>query len=178
MGRIVQRNAGGLAGIILWACAAASGAQSVNDLSTFVGRWQIDLSRTKMGRMGPNGKNLVRSPTFTFVFATEGEGLRMDVYSEYPGQAPSRTTPIIPDQKPRPCENKNGCQTVGGDPKEQTFTYFRIDSHLLGRIFYINGEPAEYTTYAVSGDAKTFTMITWSAETPQYQNIQVFERQP
>ena len=164
--------------VALLVCSSSATAQSANDLNAFVGRWKINLGQTKMNRMGPNGNNLVRSPTFTFIFAADNPGLRMDVYAEYPQPAPSRVTSIVPDQKQHSCETKSGCLTVGGNPDEQAFSYFRINSHMLVRLFYEKGKPSEYTTYAVSTDGSTFTMITWSAETPQWQNIQVFDKQP
>jgi hypothetical protein len=49
---------------------------------------------------------------------------------------------------------------------------------MLMRLFYIKGKISEYSTYAVSTDGRTFTLISWSPETPEFQNIQVFEKQP
>ena len=148
-------------------------AQSVNDFSAFLGRWQIDLSRTHMNR----GNNITRSSSFTFIFSAGNPGLKMDIYSDYPRATPSRSSLILPDHKQRSCETSTGCLTVGGNAAEQSFAYYAIDSHMLMRVFYIKGEVSEYSTYAVSADGNTFTMSAWGAEAPDHQNIQVFEKQ-
>ena len=49
---------------------------------------------------------------------------------------------------------------------------------MISRLFYVKGAIAEYDTYAVSEDGKTLVVIAWHAPTPQYQNIQVFDKQP
>lgn len=159
---------------IFLALSAFCRAQSTYDLNAFVGRWQIDQTRTHMGR----GNIVKRSPTFTFVFTPADEGLNMDTYSEYPQAAPTRSAALVPDRKPRTCQTSTGCLTVGGNPAEQSYAYFQIDSHMLMRVFYVKSEVSEYTTYAVSADGKTFTMIAWGAEAPDRQNIQVFDKQP
>jgi hypothetical protein len=157
---------------------AVAGAQSTFELSAFVGRWQLNPSMTHMGRFGPAAQNMVRSPTFTFVFARDGKNLQNNVYAEYPQSAPTRTMSLIPDGRAHPCQEKGGCLTVGGNPKEQSYIYRKINDHFLVRLFLVKGETSEYTTYAVSANSKTFTMISWSAQTPFFQNIQVFDRQP
>jgi hypothetical protein len=151
----------------------AAVGQKGDDLNAFVGRWKIDLSRTHMNR----GNNITRSDSFTFIFQPSENGLTMQVYAQYPQPAPTRTSTIIPDQQIRPCASAGGCLTVGGNPAEQSYAYYQIDSRLLLRVFYLKGEASEYSTYAVSADAKTFTMIAWGAEAPDRQNIQVFDRQ-
>jgi hypothetical protein len=165
------------AGLVLAASASVANAASATGLEAFVGRWQMNVAKTKMGRMGPNGKNIVRAPTFTWVFTADGRGLKMDVYSEYPQPAPTRTMTVIADQKARPCLSQT-CLTTGGDPNEQTYAYYRMDSHMLARLFYTKGQVVEYSSYAVSMDGKVLTIISWSPETPEYQNIQVFDKQP
>lgn len=163
-----------------FAQSAPAAAQSKPDLSKFAGRWQMNAAKTKMGRMGPTGANIVRSPTFTWTFTPEGPGLRMDVYTEYPQPAPTRTMTLIPDGKLRGCDTKNktACLTGGGDPKDQTYVYHYLDSHLVARVFYIKGEVYEYSHYTVSRDGKTFTAVSWGPDTPEYHNIQVFDKQP
>jgi hypothetical protein len=155
-------------------------AQSKLDLAAFAGRWLMNAEKTRMGRMGPTGKNTVRSKTFTWVFTPESEGLRMDVYTEYPQPAPTRTLTVIPDGKRRGCDstNKSACLTRGGEAEEQSYVYYQMDPHMVARVFYIKDKVYEYSTYSVSTDGKTFTSISWDPTTPEYQNIQVFEKQP
>jgi hypothetical protein len=167
----------GLAAISLSVSAAL--AQPSNDLGAFVGRWQINLAETKLGRMGPNAApNVVRSPTFTFVFSPEGPKLRMDTYANYPQPAPTFTVFIFPDGKQNRCEVNNPCYAVDGDPRDRLYAYTKIDSHMMLRMMFLKGKVSEYTSYAVSSGGKVFTMIAWSAETPEWQNIQVFDKQP
>jgi hypothetical protein len=166
-------------GCFAGAAAPAWTAETAHDVSAFAGRWQMNAAKTKMGRMGPTGQNIVRAPTFTWIFTPEGQGLRMDVYNEYPQPAPTRTMTLIPDGKLRKCDsaNKTACLTRGGDPSEQTYVYHQIDPRLVARIFYIKGEVYEYSHYTVSRDGKTFTVVSWGPDTPEYHNIQVFDRQ-
>ena len=162
-----------LAGIVFCVGGWPVRAEKMGDLSAFVGRWKIDLNRTQMNR----GNHITRSNTFTFIFEPSETGLTMHTYAQYPQAAPDRSNPIIPDQKIRTCETRTGCLTIGGNPAEQSYAYYQIDSHLLMRAFYIKSAVTEYSTYSVSADGKTFTMIAWGAESPDKQNIQVFDRQ-
>ena len=101
----------------------------------------------------------------------------MDVYTNYPQPAPSRTARVITDGRMLPCESKSSCLTAGGDPNEQTYAFQKIDSHTLTRLFYVKGNIYDYSTMCVSTDGKTLTLISWAPETPEYQNIQVFDKQ-
>jgi hypothetical protein len=167
--------------ITLGLAAPISGAQSVTpkyELSAFVGQWKINLEKTRMERFGPTAKNLPRTPTRTFIFKPDGQNLQHSIYAQYPQPKPDRTLIVAPDGKHHPCEDPVSCLSTGGQSKEQSFVYQQIDSHVMLRIFYVKGKIDEYSTYAVSTDGKTVTVITWSPETPHWQNIQVFDRQP
>jgi hypothetical protein len=158
--------------LALWSASSpVPAAQTAAALSAFVGRWQIDSARTSLRR-----GNLSRSATFTFIFVPQGAGLKLDIYENYPQSMPTRSATIVPDRHKHGCENPKGCQTVGGDPAEQSYAYFQIDPHLLIRVFYTRDVVTEYTTYAVSADGKTFTLISWGSDDPEKQNIQVFDR--
>jgi hypothetical protein len=152
-------------------------AASTPDLSAFIGRWQIDPERTKMGRDGPSANNILRSNTFTFQFVHKGEEVEMDVYAQYPLPEPTRTQPVIADGKVRVCMSKNPCLTVGGDQKDQTFAWYAMDEHMLARLFWVKGQMYDYSSLTVSSDGKTLTLISWKPATPYWQNIQVFTRQ-
>jgi hypothetical protein len=163
-------------GLGLAASVAPAAAPSATDLSGFVGRWQMNMEKTKMGRMGPNGKNLARNPTFTWVFTKDGPGLRMDVYNEYPLPKPTRSMTMIADGQKRGCHPTAPCLTTGGNPLEQQYAYFKIADHMVARLFYEKGKIVEYSTYGLAEDGKSFTSVSWSPETPEYQNIQVFDK--
>ena len=160
------------------ACALAPAyAGGKPDLSAFIGRWQIDPSRTTMGRDGPSANNILRSNTFTFQFTQQGKEVEMEVYAQYPAPEPTRTQPVIADGKVRVCMSKNPCLTVGGDQKDQTFAWFGMDAHMLARLFWMKGRIYDYSSLTVSSDGKTLTLISWAPATPYWQNIQVFTRQ-
>ena len=160
--------------------AAAGGAfaQSAGaGLDAFVGTWRINPEKTKMGVLGPNTPTPPRDPTFTWIFKPQPYGVEMNVYTKYPQPAPSRVLRIEPDGKTRPCDTKEPCLPSGGDPKEQAYAYHKIDGHMISRLFYVKGKIAEYDTYSVSQDGKTLVIVAWHAPTPEYQNVQVFDRQ-
>ena len=165
---------------ILALCSSSflASAQSPSDLEPFMGTWKINPGKTKMGRNGPDAQNILRSTTFTFKFVPDGKGVRMDVYASYPQPEPTRVARVVTGGKVLPCESKDSCLTAGGDPKEQTFAWYKIDDHMLARLFWIKGKPYDYSSMCVSTDGKTLTLISWGPDTPQYQNIQVFDKQP
>jgi hypothetical protein len=160
----------------LAALVAMTTARAANDLSAFVGRWTIDLQRTRMERFGPGGQNMVRPPTYTFIFAADGPNLKQSIYGQYPKSKPDRVLAVITDDKPHLCDDPVSCLSTGSS-REQSFIYQQIDSHLLVRIFSVKGQIDEYSTYAVSSDGQTFTLVTWSPATPFWQNVQVFDKQ-
>jgi hypothetical protein len=166
-----------VAGIAFGIATLAVSADSGNDLSGFVGRWQIDPDKTKMGRTGPRGKDILRSNTFTFVFTPDAPGLKMEVYAQYPQPAATRTMNLIADGKARVCPSKTPCMTAGGSPNEQTYAWYQMDAHMLARLFWVKGAMYDYSSLSLSSDNKTLTLISWAPETPYYQNIQVFNKQ-
>jgi hypothetical protein len=160
------------------AAGGAALAQGAKGLEPFEGHWMMNASKTQMGRMGPNGNNIRRSPTFTWTFTPKDYGLEFDVYNQWPQDKPTRTMTMIVDGKQHPCPGPNPCLTTGGDPSKQTYAYTRLDDHMLARLFYENGQVVEYSSYSVSKDGKTLSIVSWSPDTPEYHNIQVFDKQP
>jgi hypothetical protein len=147
-------------------------------LQPFVGKWKINMAETRMGVNGPHTVTPPRAPTFTWIFTPTDYGLQMEVYNEYPQPKPSRTLLINPNGKQQPCQTPTPCLPSGGDPKDQAYAYHKMDDHMISRLFYIKGKIAEYDTYSVSEDGKKLVIVAWHAPTPQYQNVQVFDRQP
>jgi metallo-beta-lactamase class B len=162
----------------LQAAVPAASAQTASELGAFVGTWTINPAKSRMERAGPNAAQTQRSNTFTWVFSPEGQGLRMNIYADYPAPAPSTTLLVHPDGVQHPCEMQKSCLSKPGDPKEQSFAFWQMDPNLLARSFQVRGESVEYNVYAVSTDRKTFVATSWNPETPQYQNVQVFDKQP
>jgi hypothetical protein len=161
-----------LAAALSVSAVSSAFAQASSGLEAFVGRWQMNAGKTKMGRMGPNGANIVRDPTFTWQFTPT------DVFTRYPQPSPTRTMTVIVDEKQHPCQGPGPCLTTGGNPAEQFYSYFKMDSKMLARLFYDKGQVVEYSTYSVSTDGKTLSIVSWSPETPEFHNIQVFDKQP
>ena len=160
------------------ALSAGACASYAKGLDAFAGKWRMNAAKTHMGREGPTGVQTVRDPTFTWQFTPKPYGLQMDVYAKYPQPAPTRTMTVIADAKPHPCAGEKPCLTSGGDPKQQTYTYFKMDDHMLARLFYEKGQVVEYSSYSVSKDGKTLVIVSWSPDTPEFHNIQVFDKQP
>ncbi|MBC2666227.1 hypothetical protein H7F51_11930 [Novosphingobium flavum] len=157
---------------------AAESAPQKADLSAFLGRWTIDPARTKMGRNGPNGDNILRATTFTFEFLQGRKAITMNVYAAWPQTAPTRTMPLIADGKAYPCPGPNPCLTAGGTVADQTYSWHQVDNHALARLFYVKGKLFDISTLSVAADGQTMTLISWDPATPEYQNIQVFGKQP
>lgn len=150
-------------------------AQQPEDLSAFAGRWQMNPTNTKLLKYGLHGKNKERSDTYTFVFTPAGNGLKYEVYNQFPQPSPSRSILIIPDRKARLCD---GACVIPGVQPGQTYTYYAIDPHMLVRSTIVAGKVIEFNTYAVSVDGKKLSMITFSTDTPEWQDVYSFEKQP
>lgn len=84
---------------------------------------------------------------------------------------------MITDGRVLPCLSRPSCLTAGGDATDQTYSFLQIDSNVLVRLFYVKNAPYDYSTMSVSSDGRTLVLISWDPNTPQYQNIQVFEKQ-
>jgi hypothetical protein len=153
-------------------------AQSAGGLAAFAGTWTINLERSTMGRAGPNGVQTRRSNAFTWVFTPDVRGLRMDIYADYPAAVPTKTLAVIPDGRQHPCEMKESCLGAPGDPKEQSYSFSQMNGNMLVRVFQVRGVSVEYNVYAVSADGGTFVATSWSPQTPEFQNVQVFEKGP
>ncbi len=167
-----------IVGIFSIAPISSASAQSESDLSGFVGRWQINLSKTILNRKGPNAKYTPRPATYTNVFSVQGQNLKMDVFNQYPQAAPNRSTNIVADEKERVC--KAGClegAIASDESRVETHAYFKIDSHMLVRLTHLNGKVSEYMAFGLSTDGKTMTQVIWSPETPEWQSVYVYDKE-
>jgi hypothetical protein len=158
--------------------ASSTIAQSSQGLDAFIGTWTINLEKSTMGRAGPTGTQTRRSSTFTWVFTPDGPDLRMEIYREFPAPTPAKTLQVIPDGEQHVCALKESCLSSPGDPAEQSYAFSQVNSNVLARVFQVRGTNVEYNIYAVSQDGMTFVATSWNPETPEYHNVQVFEKQP
>jgi hypothetical protein len=73
---------------------------------------------------------------------------------------------------------QESCLNSPGDPKEQSYAFTQVDGRVGVRVFQLRGQSVEYNVYTVAADGRTFVATSWSPQTPQFRNVQVFERQP
>lgn len=173
------RGAAFAAAVAIALAASPAAAQSVAaGLAPFVGTWTINLDRSAMGRAGPGGVQTRRAPTFTWRFTPNTEGLKMEIFAQFPAPAAAKTLLVRADGKQHVCELQESCLGTPGDPKEQTYAFTLSNPNVLVRVFEIRGKPVEYNVYAVSADGKSFVATSWNPETPEFQNVQVFEKRP
>ena len=163
-------------GLVL-ACTFASADAVLENphLAAYVGRWQIDVSLSP-GRSGPGGGPPPSDSTYTFVLTPEGSALRMEVFSEFPLPAPSRSMPLAANGKLQGCPGPAPCLSTGGSAAEQAYAWYELDDRVLARIFYVKSQVYEYSTLALAADGQYFTLISWQPGTPQYQNIRTFRK--
>jgi hypothetical protein len=147
-------------------------------LQPFVGAWRLNIPKSHMGFDGPEVVTPMRGPGFTWIFTAKPYGLQQDVYDSYPAPAATRTVEVITDGRPKPCKTVQSCLPGGGDPKDQTIAYYRLDDHMMARISYVKGQVLEYDSYSISEDGQTFVVTAWKAPHPEWQNVQVFDQQP
>jgi hypothetical protein len=169
------------AATVLAALAIAPGAVAQSrpaSMQPFVGTWKLNIPKSHMGFDGPNVVTPMRGPTFTWIFSATPYGLKQEVYDAYPAAAATRTLEVRTDGKAYPCLTTTSCLPGGGDPKDQTIGYWRLDDHMMARISYVKGQILEYDSYAISEDGKTFVVTAWKAGHPEWQNVQVFDKQP
>ena len=65
-----------------------------------------------------------------------------------------------------------------GPGKGEIAIHWRLSPYLIVRLAVKRTEPpTEYATYAVSSDGNVLTTTSWDPATPEYHNVQVYERQ-
>ena len=165
------------AALVAFGLAAPASAQT-RAASPFVGTWKLNIPKSHMGFDGPSVVTPMRGPTFTWIFTAKPYGLQQEVFDSYPAPTPARTIEVRTDGKAYPCTTTTSCLPGGGDPKDQTIAYWRLDDHMMARVSYVKGQVLEYDSYSISEDGKTFVVTAWKAPHPEWQNVQVFDKQP
>lgn len=177
---IAITKAFGCAGLAIVASLSGSrtlAATPEAPMAAFLGAWTLNLSKTRMERAGPNGAQTVRAASFTWVFKATAGKVDLNIYHQYPAPAPSKVMAVVTDGRFHPCRMKESCLSTPGDPKEQSFAFLQVDPNMAMRVFKVRGVITEYNIYTVSSDRKTFIATSWSPGTPEYRNVQVFEKQ-
>ena len=167
-----------LCAVLAMSAATPVAAQPAKGLADFAGAWTINLDRSIMERAGPNAVQTRRAGSFTWVFTPEGAGLKMEIYTTYPAPSATKTMAIVVDGRQHGCQMAESCLSTPGDPKEQSYAFTQAGEHMLTRVFEVRGQPVEYNVYTLSKDGRSFVATSWSPETPEYRNVQVFEKRP
>ena len=140
-------------------------AQDTTSSDPVVGTWKLDLDKSVMNRAG--GAPVHPTRPATRVFAVEGDGYRMSVSGD--GGTAARAYFARFDGKEYPDPH--------GPGKDEVAIHWRLNPYLVVRLVKMNGTPTEYATYAVSSDGNVLTTTSWDPATPEYHNVQVYERQ-
>jgi hypothetical protein len=141
-------------------------AQDAASSDPVVGTWKLDLAKSVMNRAGGAPAHPTRPATR--IFAVEGDGYRMSVLDDGAGGA-ARAYFARFDGKEYPDPH--------GPGKGEIAIHWRLSPYLIVRLVKMNGMPTEYATYAVSADGNVLTTTSWDPATPEYHNVQVYERQ-
>lgn len=155
--------------IALSCLAPQSFARDTTSSDPVVGTWKLDLAKSVMNRDG--GAPVHPTRPATRVFAVEGDGYRMSVFDDgaLGGTAAARVYFARFDGKEYPDPH--------GPGKGEIAIHWRLSPYLIVRLVKTNGTPTEYATYAVSSDGNVLTTTSWDPATPEYHNVQVYERQ-
>ena len=139
--------------------------QDTDSKDPLVGTWKLNLEKSLVNRQGVQAH-----PTrpATRVFAVEGDGYRISFF-DGAATTPTRSYFAKFDGKEYPDPRQAGRGEFG--------IHYRLSPSMVVREVKANGKPAEWATWSVSSDGNVLTTIGWDPETPESQNIQVFDRQ-
>ena len=140
--------------------------QDAKSNDPLLGAWKLDPEKSVMNREGGAPVHPTRS--VTRVIAVEGDGYRMNANAAG-GAAPTGGYFARFDGKEYPDPHGPGTGEVA--------IHWRLNPYLMVRLVKTNGMPTEYATYAVSSDGNVLTTTSWEPATPEYHNVQVYERQ-
>jgi hypothetical protein len=141
-------------------------AQEANSSDPIVGAWKLDPEKSVMNRAGGDPVHPTRS--VTRVIAIEGDGYRMNANAKGDA-APTGGYFARFDGKEYPDPHGPGHGEVA--------IHWRLSPYLMVRLVKMNGTPTEWATWAVSSDGNVLTTTSWEPATPEYHNVQVYERQ-
>jgi hypothetical protein len=140
--------------------------QGADSKDPFIGTWKLNLA--KSSSVGPDGALVRPTRPATRVVAVEGDGYRMAT-SDDANPAAARSYFFRSDGKEYPDPH--------GPGKGEMASHWRPSPYMMVRLVKTNGMPTEYATYAVSSDGNVLTTTSWEPATPEYHNVQVYERQ-
>jgi hypothetical protein len=154
-----------LAMALSWTAARTFG-QDATSSDPIVGTWKLDPDKSVMNRAGGAPVHPTRS--VTRIIAVEGDGYRMNANGNGAGAAAGGYFARFDGKEyPDPHGPGNG----------EVAIHWRLSPYLMVRLVKMNGMPTEYATYAISSDGNVLTTTSWEPATPEYHNVQVYERQ-
>lgn len=142
-----------------------------------IGMWKINLPASRYERAGKPGPT--PPATLTWTYTAEKDGLRMSVYPNGLAPQPARSYFFKWDGKEYP------------DPQglnlHESVIFWRMDRRMLTRLVlgYLSDEDraakrnprrVEWVAWSLSEDEKTLAITAWTPTTPQWQNVQIFDR--
>lgn len=155
-----------LALVVAFACACVpTHAQDATPTDPFVGTWKLDLDKSVMNRAG--GEPIHPKRQATRVISAEGDGYRIATGGNGAGTAGGYFARFDGKEYPDP----------HGPGKGEVAIHFRLSPNVVVRLVKTNGKPTEWATWAVSSDGDVLTTTSWEPETPEYHNVQVYNRE-
>jgi hypothetical protein len=142
-----------------------------------IGVWKVNLPASRYERSGKPGPTPAATLTWTYV--AEKDGLRMSVYPNGLAPQPARSYFFKWDGQEYPDPQ--------GPNLHESVIFWRMDRRMLTRLVlgYASDEDraakrnpkrVEWVAWTVSEDDKTLAITSWTPTTPQWQNVQIFDR--
>ena len=142
-----------------------------------IGVWKINLPASRYERSGKPGPT--PAATLTWTYTPEKDGLRMSVYPQGLAPQPARSYFFKWDGQEHPDPQ--------GPNLHESVIFWRMDRRMLTRLVlgYASDEDraakrnprrVEWVAWTVSEDDKTLAITSWTPTTPQWQNVQIFDR--
>ncbi len=142
-----------------------------------IGVWKLNLPASRYERSGKPGTT--PPATLTWTYTAEKDGLRMSVYPNGLAPQPARLYFFKWDGQEYPDPQ--------GPTLHESVIFWRMDRHMLTRLVlgYASDEDraakrnprrVEWVAWSLSEDEKTLAITAWTPTTPQWQNVQIFDR--
>jgi hypothetical protein len=150
-------------------------AQAISPADPLLGTWQLNNSRSSFNRGLYGGAPVNR----TWIYEIAGDGVRHIATSTTSFGGDAKVTIRAEYVAKIDGQEYQGAGFTGSSDEERrasTFSLKRIDARTVQRTAKISGVPREIAVYAVSADGQVMTCTSWTPETPDKTNVQIFDR--
>jgi hypothetical protein len=150
-------------------------AQTISTTDPLLGTWQLNNTKSAFNRGLYGGAPVSRTWTYEIV----GDGVRHIATSTTSFGGDAKVTIRAEYVAKIDGKEYQGAGFTGSSDEERrasTFSLKRIDARTVQRTAKISGVPREIAVYSVSADGQVMTCTSWTPETPDKTNIQVFDR--